>query len=74
MKQQLKQLDAVAREINVWLLALAIGLGTLDLTIACVLKATALTGSFSSAFAGTAARTAPVPAAAPIEIPPGFSR
>src|SRR6266853_3790407 len=33
MKQQLVRLDRIAGELNAWLLAIAIGLGMLDLTV-----------------------------------------
>ena len=33
MKQQMGRLDRVASEMNAWLLAVAIGLGMLDLTV-----------------------------------------
>ena len=33
MKQQLGRLDRIAGELNAWLLAIAIGLGMLDLTV-----------------------------------------
>ena len=33
MKQRLFQLDRIASEMNAWLLAIAIGLGMLDLTV-----------------------------------------
>jgi hypothetical protein len=33
MKQQLVRLDRIASEMNAWLLAIAIGLGMLDLTV-----------------------------------------
>lgn len=33
MKERLARLDGIARQMNGWLLALAIGLGMLDLTV-----------------------------------------
>lgn len=33
MKHQLVRLDRIAGELNVWLLAIAIGLGMLDMTV-----------------------------------------
>jgi hypothetical protein len=42
MKQYLRRLDEVVREINRWLLAIAIGLALLDLTVICALHATDL--------------------------------
>jgi hypothetical protein len=33
MKQRLVRLDRIAHEMNAWLLAIAIGLGMLDLTV-----------------------------------------
>jgi hypothetical protein len=33
MKQQFARLDQVARKINVWLVAIAIGLGMLDFSV-----------------------------------------
>jgi hypothetical protein len=33
MKQQMGRLDRIASEMNAWLLAVAIGLGMLDLTV-----------------------------------------
>jgi hypothetical protein len=42
MKQYLRRLDEVVCEINRWLLAIAIGLALLDLTVACALHATDL--------------------------------
>src|SRR5712672_1241965 len=33
MKQQLVRLDRIAGELNAWLLAIAIGLGMLDMTV-----------------------------------------
>jgi ATP-dependent exoDNAse (exonuclease V) beta subunit len=42
MKQYLSRLDEVVREINRWLLAIAIGLALLDLTVICALHATDL--------------------------------
>ena len=33
MKEHLSRLDRVARDMNAWLLAIAIGLGMLDLTV-----------------------------------------
>jgi hypothetical protein len=42
MKQHLRRFDDVVREINRWLLAIAIGLALLDLTVICALHATDL--------------------------------
>lgn len=36
MKHQLVRLDRIAAELNAWLLAIAIGLGMLDLTVLVV--------------------------------------
>jgi len=42
MNQYLRRLDEAIREINRWLLAIAIGLALLDLTVVCALHATDL--------------------------------
>ena len=39
MKQRLRRFDGVVCEINRWLLAIAIGLALLDLTVMCALHA-----------------------------------
>lgn len=71
IKRHLKHLDEIARQINAWLLAFAIGLAVLDLTVVCLLKATAMAGTMKGAITGTVERNPPMPAPPPLEILPG---
>jgi hypothetical protein len=73
MKQHLKHLDEIARKINAWLLAFAIGLAVLDLTVVCLLKATAMGGTSKGATTGAVERKPPMPAAQPVEVLPGIA-
>jgi hypothetical protein len=57
MKQQLIHLDRVAGELNAWLLAIAIGLATLDVTVIlakCIMAVPTSPASVSSDHSGTA--------------------
>ena len=66
MKQYLSRLDRIAGELNAWLLAIAIGLGMLDLTVLAVKCIPALPSTPAAASADN-----PVHAAAPPSSPRG---
>jgi hypothetical protein len=62
MKQYLFRLDRIAGELNAWLLAIAIGLGMLDLTVLAVKCIPALPptpGAVSTDHPGQAAEPSP---------------
>jgi hypothetical protein len=62
MRERLIRLDRIARDMNAWLLAIAIGLGMLDLT---VLVAKCLPVLPEPPTASSADQGAPQPAASP---------
>jgi hypothetical protein len=63
MKQRLGRLDRVASEMNAWLLAIAIGLGMLDLTVLVAKCLPALPPM--TAASDSQSTTAPTPPAVP---------
>jgi hypothetical protein len=62
MKQRLISLDRIASQMNAWLLAIAIGLGMLDLTV--------LVAKSLPALPATPAASADAPADQPSSAPP----
>ncbi len=68
MKRHLTRLDRATGEMNAWLLALAIGLGMLDLTVFVAKNAPALPPTPAVVdVAATGSATAPPPASHPGE-------
>jgi len=70
MRHYLKRFDGIIREINACLVAIAIGLAVLDLTVSCLLHAKDLTAILKATITGTVEPDQLTPAGPPIKVIP----